>query len=121
KSKFSRALLGKVHRPGDTLGGFLGSLPRVLAADELRSLVKAVVEARRGGRPVIVGMGAHVIKVGLAPLLVDLIERNVVTALAMNGACIVHDTEMAMVGHTSEDVDATLAGGGFGGAEETAA
>jgi hypothetical protein len=120
-SKFTRADVGRVHRRGGSLAEWLEKLPRVLAADDLRKVVAAVVKARSAGRPVIAGMGAHVIKVGCAPLLIDLIEREVITALAMNGACIIHDTEMALVGHTSEDVDATLAGGGFGGAEETAA
>lgn len=120
QSKFTRADFATVHRKGDTVASFLQKLPRVLAADDLKALVAAVVRARRAGRPVIVGMGAHVIKTGLSPVLIDLLERRVITALAMNGAGMVHDAELAMVGHTSEDVDATLAGGGFGGAEETA-
>lgn len=120
KSKFTRADFGSVHRAGATVGDFLRGLPKVLGADDLRAITKAVVDARLGGRPVIVGMGAHVIKTGLSPILIDLLERGVITALAMNGACLVHDAELAMVGHTSEDVDATLAGGGFGGAQETA-
>jgi hypothetical protein len=120
-SKFSRKDFGAVHRPGAPVSAFLAGLPRVLAADDLRAVAAAIVGARRAGKPVVVGMGAHVIKTGLSPILVDLLERRVITALAMNGAGIVHDAEMAMVGHTSEDVDATLAGGGFGGAEETAA
>lgn len=121
QSKFTRAHFGAVHRAGGSVSDFLATLPRVLAADDLRALVKAVVTARRAGKAVVVGMGAHVIKTGLSPLLIDLLKKNVITALAMNGACLVHDAELAMVGHTSEDVDATLAGGGFGGAEETAA
>ncbi len=119
-SKFTRAHYGRPHRPGGSVRELLDSLPRVLAADDLRALARAVAGARRRGRPVIVGIGAHVIKTGLSPVLIDLIERDVITALAMNGAGIVHDAELAMVGHTSEDVDATLAGGGFGGAKETA-
>lgn len=121
RSKFTRADFGSVHRVGGSVRDLLDSLPRVLAADDLRALVAAVVRARKAGRPVVVGMGAHVIKTGLSPLLIDLLRKRVFTALAMNGACLVHDAELAMVGHTSEDVDATLAGGGFGGAEETAA
>lgn len=121
KSKFTRADFGRVYKPGATVREFLRGLPRVLAADELRAVAKAVAAARRAGRPVLVGMGAHVIKTGLSPALIDLLRRGVITGLAMNGACLVHDSELAMVGHTSEDVDATLAGGGFGGAEETAA
>lgn len=120
-SKFTRADNATVLPAGATVKQLLDSLPRVLAADDLKAIAAAVVGARRARRPVIVGIGAHVIKTGLSPILVDLLERRVVTALAMNGAGIVHDTELALVGHTSEDVDATLAGGGFGGAEETAA
>lgn len=119
-SKFTRADFGKVLKAGASVRELLESLPRVLAADDLRALAKQVAESRKKNRPVIAGMGAHVIKTGLSPVIVRLIEESVITAVAMNGACIVHDLELAMVGHTSEDVDATLAGGGFGGAEETA-
>lgn len=120
-SKFTRADYAKPVAAGATVRELLASLPRVLAADDLKAVAAAVVAARRAGRPVILGMGAHVIKTGLSPILIDLLEKRVITSVAMNGAGIVHDTELALVGHTSEDVDATLAGGGFGGAEETSA
>jgi hypothetical protein len=94
-------------------------LPGILAADDLRAVAAAVRAARERGRPVIAGMGGHVIKTGLAPVLIDLMERGMITALAMNGSCIVHDFEIAVNGGTSEDVDASLGAGAFGAAAET--
>ena len=102
-----------------TLAHFLKSLPDILAVETFRAVVQAVVRAHRRGRPVIVGMGAHVTKVGLNPLFIDLMERRIVTALAMNGAVVIHDFELALTGHTSEDVEAEIDSGQFGMAEET--
>ena len=104
---------------GGSFRAYLDSLPNQLAVRALREVVRAMLEARRNGKPVLVGMGAHVIKVGLSPILIDLLERGAVTALALNGACAVHDFELASVGWTSEDVEAQLAEGEFGMAEET--
>ena len=98
---------------------FLETLPDILAVKTLRAVVQAIVRAHRRGRPVIVGMGAHPTKVGLNPILVDLMERGIVTAVAMNGAVIIHDFELALMGHTSEDVEAEIDSGRFGMAEET--
>jgi hypothetical protein len=98
---------------------FLATLPDILAVKTLRAVTRAIVSARRRGKPVIVGMGAHVTKVGLNPILVDLMERDIVTAVAMNGAVIIHDFELALLGHTSEEVDAEIDSGRFGMAEET--
>jgi len=98
---------------------FLDAFPDILAAKTFRAVVQAIVRARRRERPVIVGMGAHPVKVGLGPILVDLMERGVVTAVAMNGAVIIHDFELALMGHTSEEVDAEIDSGRFGMAEET--
>ncbi|MBM4123132.1 MAG: hypothetical protein FJ249_11150 [Nitrospira sp.] len=98
---------------------FLATLPDILAVKTLRAVTRAIVSARRRGKPVIVGMGAHVTKVGLNPILVDLMERGIVTAMAMNGAVIIHDFELALLGHTSEEVDAEIDSGRFGMAEET--
>lgn len=106
-------------QPGGTFLAFLRTLPDQLAAKELREVAAAILAAKRNGRPVILGMGAHVIKVGLSPIVIDLLERGLVTALALNGACAVHDFELAYAGFTSEDVDAQLAQGEFGMAEET--
>jgi hypothetical protein len=106
-------------RAGGTLKAYLDSLPNQLAVRALREVVQAVLAARRKGKPVLLGMGAHVIKVGLSRVLIDLLERGAVTALALNGACAVHDFELATVGFTSEDVEVQLAEGEFGMAEET--
>ena len=102
-----------------SLAGFLDSLPNILAARELRELATAIKQAKDKGRPIIVGLGGHVIKTGLAPILIDLMQKGFVTAIAMNGSAMIHDFEIALVGATSEDVDATLGSGTFGMAEET--
>ncbi|MFA5027744.1 MAG: hypothetical protein WC713_07680 [Candidatus Methylomirabilota bacterium] len=105
--------------PGGTFLAFLRTLPDQLAAKDLREVAAAILAARRHGRPVILAMGAHVIKVGLSPIVIDLLERGLVTALALNGACAVHDFELAYAGFTSEDVETQLAHGEFGMADET--
>ena len=111
---FARAL-------GDdaSLWAFVESLPDVLAASSLRKLAGRMRRARDFGKPIIWGMGGHVIKTGLAPLIIDLMKRGYVSAIAGNGSVLVHDAEIAMIGSTSEDVDATLGEGMFGGADET--
>ena len=91
----------------------------MLAVKTLRAVADAIVRARQRGKPVILGMGAHPTKVGLNPILVDLLKRNIVTAVAMNGAVIIHDFELAYLGHTSEEVEAEIDSGRFGMAEET--
>lgn len=98
---------------------FLNSLPHILAANNLRQVASSVVAAYKNKKAVVVGMGAHVIKVGLSPVIIDLMERGIINAVAMNGACIVHDFEIAYAGMTSEDVDAEIGKGGFGMSEET--
>lgn len=102
-----------------SLKDFLHSLPNILAVQSLRELAARMRRARDLQKPIIWGLGGHVIKTGLAPLLIDLMNRGFVTAIAGNGSVLVHDSEIAMVGSTSEDVDATLGEGAFGGAEET--
>ncbi|HEV2836089.1 MAG TPA: hypothetical protein VGW58_12265 [Pyrinomonadaceae bacterium] len=102
-----------------SLDEFLSSLPDVLAVQSLRQIVARMHRARELKKPIIWGLGGHVIKTGLAPLLIDLMKRGYVSALATNGSVLVHDAEIAMVGSTSEDVDATLSEGIFGGADET--
>jgi len=119
RSKVSRKDLGRPHVLGASFGEFLDSLPRILGASTLRSLAADILQAHDAGRPIIWGMGAHVIKTGLSPILLDLMDRGFVTGLALNGAGIVHDFEMAMAGKTSEDVAATLGAGSFGMARET--
>jgi hypothetical protein len=118
-SKVRIADAAAAWRPGKSLRRFLETLPDILAVQAFRAVVLAIVRARRRHRPVIVGMGAHVTKVGLNPILVDLMERGIVTAVAMNGAVIIHDFELALMGHTSEEVDAEIDAGRFGMAEET--
>jgi hypothetical protein len=118
-SKVALTDAARAWRAGGSFRTYLDSLPNHLAVQSLRQVVGAVLEARRRGRPVILGMGAHVIKVGLSPILVDLLQRGLISAVAMNGACTVHDFELAYAGFTSEDVEAQLAGGEFGMAEET--
>jgi hypothetical protein len=126
QSKVNVRDFARVHRRGARLAEFLDSLPRILAADDLRAVVAAIVRARalqlRSGqaRPAVLwGLGGHVIKVGLGPVVIDLIRRGFVTGMAVNGAALVHDFEIALVGNTSEDVEAALGGGEFGMAEET--
>jgi hypothetical protein len=103
----------------DTVRDFLSKLPNILAVQSLRQLAEQIRRARDLGKPIIWGFGGHVVKTGLAPIVIDLMERGYVTALAGNGSVLVHDTEIAMVGFTSEDVDATLGKGDFGAAKET--
>lgn len=105
--------------PGSSLTTFLASLPDILAGQEFRKVVRAVAHAHRVGAPVLWAMGAHVIKVGLSPLLIDLMERGIITALALNGAGAIHDVELAMGGQTSENVSAGIRAGNFGMVTET--
>lgn len=118
KSKVSVDEFARVPS-GGSFSEFLSGLPDILAAKDLRSIASSIASAHRHKRTVALGMGAHVIKVGLAPLIIDLMERGVITSIAMNGACVVHDFESAFAGCTSEDVDAELGSGAFGMAEET--
>jgi hypothetical protein len=106
-------------RKGASYADFLSSLPDILAGGHLKTVIAAIVDAYRADRTVILGMGAHVIKVGLNPIIIDLMQRGIITGVAMNGAGIVHDLELAMIGQTSEDVAASLDDGTFGMAAET--
>jgi hypothetical protein len=105
---------------GASFRAFARSLPDILAAKDLRTLADEIARAARRGRPVVAAIGAHVIKCGASPLLIDLMRRGVITALAGNGACAVHDYEISLIGRTSEDVAAGLPDGKFGMARETA-
>jgi hypothetical protein len=119
KSKVSREAFARSHRRGAPFTSFLDSLPRILAGQTLRAVRDEVLRARARHRPVIWGFGAHVIKVGLSPVVIDLMERGLATAIALNGAGVVHDFEVAVAGRTSEDVEAGLVAGSFGMARET--
>ncbi|HEX9860974.1 MAG TPA: hypothetical protein VGB23_07180 [Nitrospirota bacterium] len=118
-SKVDVSSAAKPYKAGTSFAGFLQSLPRILAADSFMQVAGAVAAAKRAGATVALGMGAHVIKVGLSPVVIDLMERGIISAVAMNGAGIVHDFEMAYQGRTSEDVDAEIGAGTFGMADET--
>ena len=111
---------GRPFTPGGPFAEWLASLPAFLGARDLGTVAAAIVAAKRGGRGVLWGIGAHVIKTGVSPILVDLMERGFVSALAMNGAGVIHDFEIALSGGTSEDVDESLGPGQFGMAAETA-
>lgn len=119
KSKVTVRDFGRPHRRGAPVGEFLESLPRILAAEDLRAVVAAILRARTRRKAVLWGLGGHVIKVGLGPVLIDLILRGFVGGVAMNGAALVHDFEIALVGNTSEEVELVLGRGEFGMAEET--
>jgi hypothetical protein len=118
-SKVMSAALGAPIRRGLTVRRFLAGLPDILAARDLRAAADAIAAAVQRGRPVVLGMGAHPIKVGLGPVICDLLARGRLAAVAMNGACLVHDFELAWGGRTSEDVGPGLDRGIFGMARET--
>lgn len=120
-SKVNVSHFARVYRKGQGLPGLLDSLPHILAGDAFRGAVQAIVEARKKRKLLMWGLGGHVVKVGMSPVLIDLMNRGFITAFAMNGATAIHDFEIALAGSTSEDVDAALPGGNFGMAEETGA
>jgi hypothetical protein len=119
QSKVSLAQFATPYKKGSGVGGLLTSLPGLLAAQDFKDVVAAIVAAKRHGRAIVWGLGAHVLKTGLSPILVDLMEQGFISAIATNGAGVIHDFEIALSGGTSEDVDAALAPGTFGMAEET--
>jgi deoxyhypusine synthase len=118
-SKVSRNAFTVPTVKGETLKSFIEKLPDILAARDFRRIVKSIVRARNEDRPVVLGIGAHPIKVGISPVIIDLMRRNIITALATNGACIIHDFELSFAGETSEDVDKGLCKGTFGMAQQT--
>jgi hypothetical protein len=118
-SKVRVADLAKITRPGDPVARFVQGLPRFLAAKDLQELTAAMTKARRGRKALIWAMGAHVLKVGLSPVLIDLMKSGWISAVALNGAGIIHDFELAYAGATSEDVESQIKAGRFGMARET--
>lgn len=118
-SKISTKDFARPLERDGSLNDFLRGLPNILAVQNLRELSVRIRRARDLGKPIIWGIGGHVIKTGLAPLLIQLMKQGLVTAIAANGSVLVHDAEIALAGSTSEDVDATLGEGIFGGADET--
>jgi hypothetical protein len=108
-----------LYTKGSGIAGWLDSLPRILAAESFRAVADDIARARARERAIIWGLGGHVVKCGLAPVLIGLMRRGYATAFALNGAAAIHDFEIALAGHTSEDVEAVLPDGRFGAAEET--
>jgi hypothetical protein len=121
RSKVGVGDFARPHAPGASFASFLESLPAILGVQSLRALIADIRRARSLGKPIVWGLGAHVLKVGLSPLLLDLMERGFVTGIALNGAGIVHDFELAVAGQTSEEVEEGLGSGAFGMAAETGA
>lgn len=117
--KVKTADFAHVYQKGTGVTGLLDSLPRILAGDSFRKVIDAVATARARGRAIVWGLGGHVIKCGLAPVLIELMDSGYATVFALNGAAAIHDFEIALAGHTSEDVEAVLPDGRFGSAEET--
>ncbi|MBN2061470.1 MAG: deoxyhypusine synthase family protein [Deltaproteobacteria bacterium] len=118
-SKVKKDDFAKTWKSGGDMTGWLNSLPDILAARDIKKIVDNIVRAAKSRKMIILAMGAHVIKVGLNPIIIDLMERGIIKCLALNGAGIIHDFELALAGHTSEDVSARLGDGSFGMAEET--
>src|SRR5437660_2441309 len=122
KSRASKARVENFGKPvasGASIASFFDALPTMLAAAEFKAVARAIVDAKRSGGGVLWGLGAHVVKTGLGPVIIDLMERGFVSAIATNGAAVIHDFEVALVGATSEDVDEALGPGRFGMADET--
>jgi hypothetical protein len=119
KSKVNVRDFAKVPGSNTSITKFLDSLPDILAARDLRNVLAAIHQARKQRRAVLWGIGGHVIKVGLGPVLIELMRRGFVSGIAMNGAALIHDFEIALAGNTSEDVDAAIGDGRFGMAAET--
>lgn len=117
--KVGASALGRPVDPGASFGEWFASLPGFLGANELRSVAEAVAAARKADRPVVFAFGGHVIKTGCSPLVVDMIERGIITAVATNGSGAIHDLELAETGATSEEVADTIRDGSFGMVHET--
>jgi hypothetical protein len=121
-ARANRVSLAGFARPpveGRSARDLIASFPDILAGRDLRLVIEAIAAAHRAGAPVLVGIGGAVIKCGLAPVFVELLRRRIVTGVVMNGSAAIHDCEIALVGGTSEDVEAGLKHGTFGMAHET--
>ena len=119
RHKVKEASFASVWKKGGSLADFLNSLPQLLAGKDLREVVTRIAEAVRRNRIVLLGMGAHPIKLGLTPVLIDWMEKGILRGIGINGAGIIHDVEVSMIGHTSEEVDDELCKGTFGMVRET--
>jgi hypothetical protein len=120
-AKVHLGLFGPAPKKDMTVSALIDSLPKILAADSLRAVIDRVAAARANGKPILWGLGGHVIKCGMAPVLIELMRHGYATGFAMNGAASIHDFEIAIAGWTSEDVEAVLPDGRFGSARETGA
>lgn len=118
-SKVTTADFAAPIEENESLKSFLDKLPNILAIQSLREIARQIRRAKNLEKPIIFGIGGHIVKTGLAPVLIDLMKRGFLTAIASNGSVLVHDCEIALVGFTSEDVDASLGKGDFGAARET--
>ena len=119
KSKVHSGMFGKPMDGAENVLGFITKLPHILAGESLRTLIRALLYARSSGKPIIWGLGGHVIKVGLGPIINDLMNAGFVTGIAMNGSAAIHDFEVALRGTTSEEVKEQIGEGRFGMARET--
>ncbi|MBI5115566.1 hypothetical protein HZA56_03785 [Candidatus Poribacteria bacterium] len=119
KTKVSLRQFASLPEPDASFTEFLASLPDVLAVTRLRNLINDILSARKADRPVVAAFGGHVVKCGLGPIIIDLMRRGFITAIAMHGATAIHDYEISLIGQTSEDVEAVLKDGSFGMARET--
>jgi hypothetical protein len=119
KSKVNTAMFGKPLEGSENVLGFITKLPHILAGESLRKLIRAILYARSSGKPILWGFGGHVIKVGLGPIMNDLLQSGFVTGIAMNGSAAIHDFEVALRGTTSEEVEEQIGEGRFGMARET--
>ena len=120
QSKVDDRMLAQPYAPRSSMKDFLEWLPDVLAVKDLRALAGHIMEAKARNKPILLMMGAHVIKVGLSPLIIDLMRRGLIQGTAMNGAGVIHDVELGYFGQTSEDVSFSLKDGSFGMVKETA-
>ncbi len=120
KSKVNKREFASPKGRGSSFAKFYDSLPDILAARDFKEVVSSVLRARRKAKPVIFMAGAHLIKCGLNPLIIELIKKKVITSVALNGAGIIHDFELAFIGETSEDVAKGIENGSFGMVKETA-
>jgi hypothetical protein len=118
-SKVSAGMFGKAMEGSENMLAFISKLPHILAGDNLRSLIRAILYARSSNKAVIWALGGHVFKVGLGPVINDLMQAGFVSGIAMNGSAAIHDFEIALCGSTSEDVEEQIGGGRFGMAQET--
>jgi len=119
KSKVNTAMFGKTLDGSENVLGFISKLPHILAGESLRKLIRAILYARASGKPILWGFGGHVIKVGLGPIMNDLMQSGFVSGIAMNGSAAIHDFEVALRGTTSEEVEEQIGEGRFGMARET--